>query len=201
MEAAAATKAPQVSLSGAHNPAFAGTSFFLPDVGYIARPTFTDLDGDGDLDSFVGKRYGSTLFFLHTVSASAAAIAASTASGLPDVSTYALPTLADIDGDGDGDGDLDAFIGTNDGDNASSGALDLAAITDFSAGDRIQLKGAATHYRLLNSTSGGASVTLLQWRASSGAGTVDESIGFIQGLNTSTLSLTNSSQFLFVNPV
>jgi hypothetical protein len=25
-----------------------------------------DIDGDGDLDAFIGERYGSTLFFLNT---------------------------------------------------------------------------------------------------------------------------------------
>ena len=107
-----------------------------------------------------------------------------------------------------GNGDNEIFVlGTasgvyyNDGDNANTGGLDLAAITDFNAGDRIQLKDAATPYRLLTSTLGGASGTLLRWRASSGAGTVDESIDFIQGLNTEAFPLTNNSQFLFVNPV
>ena len=124
-----------------------------------------------------------------------------------------IPTGSLLNGKGSydsltGSGGNDIFVlGTassvyyNDGDSASTGALDLAAITYFNAGDRIQLKGAPTHYRLLTSTLGGASGTLLQWRASSGAGTVNESIGFIQGLNTGALSLTNSSQFLFVNPV
>ncbi|MEB3316775.1 MAG: FG-GAP-like repeat-containing protein [Cyanobacteriota bacterium] len=86
----------------------------------------------------------------------------------------------------------------NDSQAASSGLPDLAAITDFAAGDRIQLKGAASEYRLSNATLSGISGTLLSWRASAGAGTLDEAIGFLQGVSNSTLSLSNSSQFLYV---
>lgn len=110
VEAAAATKAPRVSLFGARNPAFAGSALFLPDVRYMARPIFADIDGDGDLDAFVGERYGSTIFFRNTGSATSAAFAASSVGfGLPDVGTYAFPSLVDIDDDGD----LDLFIGNN----------------------------------------------------------------------------------------
>lgn len=34
----------------------------MSDVGYNASPTFADIDGDGDLDAFIG-RYGGILFF------------------------------------------------------------------------------------------------------------------------------------------
>ena len=78
------------------------------------------------------------------------------------------------------------------------GSADLAVITDFNAGDRIQLKGAATDYRLSSSAISGISGTLVSWRAAAGAGSVDEVIGFVQGLQPSALSLTNSSQFLYV---
>ena len=37
--------------------------FGLADVGYDAAPTLVDIDGDGDLDAFVGNNYGNTLLF------------------------------------------------------------------------------------------------------------------------------------------
>jgi Ca2+-binding RTX toxin-like protein len=104
-----------------------------------------------------------------------------------------------------GNGGNDLFVlGTssdvyyNDGQLSRSGSVDFATISDFSAGDRIQLKGAATDYRLSSSAISGISGTLVSWRAAAGAGSVDEVIGFVQGLQPSALSLTNSSQFLYV---
>ncbi|MFN9659941.1 MAG: FG-GAP-like repeat-containing protein [Cyanobacteriota bacterium] len=86
----------------------------------------------------------------------------------------------------------------DDGQSARVGTNDLATITDFNSGDRIQLKGSATDYRLSNATLSGTSGTLLYWRTTAGAGSVDEAIGFLQGLISPSLSLTSSSQFLYV---
>ena len=102
----------------ASSPAFAApvtNPFGLTDVGYNASPTFADLDGDGDLDAFVGNRDGNTLFYRNTGTASSPKFVASggtKAFGLTDVGSYAKPTFADIDGDGD----LDAFVGNGFGD-------------------------------------------------------------------------------------
>ncbi|MFQ5355784.1 MAG: FG-GAP repeat domain-containing protein, partial [Mariprofundaceae bacterium] len=44
-----------------------GTTIINPlagfDVGYNATPTFADIDNDGDVDAFVGERYGTVQFF------------------------------------------------------------------------------------------------------------------------------------------
>ncbi|MBD2388784.1 FG-GAP repeat domain-containing protein [Cylindrospermum sp. FACHB-282] len=87
--------------------------FGLTDVGRYATPTFADIDGDGDLDAFVGNRDGNTLFYRNSGPASAPAFTqeATNPFGLTDVGRYATPTFADIDGDGD----LDAFMGNYDG--------------------------------------------------------------------------------------
>jgi len=93
-------------------PAFAPPDtnpFGLADVGDRSVPTFADVDGDGDLDAFVGEFYGSTYFFLNTGTASAPAFAppAVDVFGLEALASSVSPAFADIDGDGD----LDAFVG------------------------------------------------------------------------------------------
>jgi len=112
-------------LSAATNP------FGLSNVGSNVSPTFVDIDGDGDLDAFVGERNGNTLFFRNTGSASSAAFSAASSNpfGLIDVGAYASPTFVDIDGDGD----LDAFVGEKLGNTLFFRNTGSASIAAFSA--------------------------------------------------------------------
>ncbi|BAQ65916.1 FG-GAP-like repeat-containing protein [Geminocystis sp. NIES-3709] len=84
-------------------------NFGLTNVGISASPSFVDIDGDGDLDAFIGNNYGNTIFYRNTGSTSAPSFSSSTTNpfGLTDVDNFASPSFVDIDGDGD----LDAFIG------------------------------------------------------------------------------------------
>ncbi|HLP81367.1 MAG TPA: FG-GAP-like repeat-containing protein [Nitrosomonas sp.] len=104
-----------------NNPVFANpiaNPFGLKDVGFNANPTFVDIDGDGDLDAFVGKADypaggGDTIFFKNTGNIGNPVFAAPVTNpfGLRDVGFSSSPSFADIDDDGD----LDAFIGTSTG--------------------------------------------------------------------------------------
>ena len=100
------------------NPKFAAATtnpFGLSHVGFGANPTFVDIDGDKDLDAFIGDGYfgGNTLFFRNTGTASNPVFAAPAINpfGLVGLGYYASPTFADIDSDGD----LDALLGEGSG--------------------------------------------------------------------------------------
>lgn len=84
-------------------------SFGLRNVGSFASSTLIDIDGDRDLDVFVGKGDGNTAFFRNTGTVNSPIFAAPSTNpfGLSDVGALASPTFVDIDGDKD----LDAFIG------------------------------------------------------------------------------------------
>ena len=96
--------APSFSLSSSTAP------FGLTDIGLLSVPAFTDIDGDGDFDAFVGEWNGNINFFENTGSSSAPNFLFSTSLspfGLTDVGYFSNPAFADIDADGD----IDAFVG------------------------------------------------------------------------------------------
>ena len=88
--------------------------FGLSNVGKHASPTFVDIDGDNDLDAFIGEAYGNIEFFSNTGTASNPIFVATAINpfNLINVDGSASPSFVDIDSDGD----LDAFIGASDGD-------------------------------------------------------------------------------------
>ena len=89
----------------------AASPFTGIDVGAQSSPTLGDIDGDGDLDMFVGDSTGLIRYFENTGTTGAAAFTARTGAANPldglDVGSFANPLLVDIDGDGD----LDLLIG------------------------------------------------------------------------------------------
>ena len=95
---------------GAANP-FNGV-----DVGELSKPSFADLDGDGDLDAVVGgKMAAPCALYENTGTALAPAFTEQTGAANPldgvDVGYTSTPSFADLDGDGD----LDAAVGESSG--------------------------------------------------------------------------------------
>ncbi len=93
---------------------YIGTNLFgLNDVGNYATPTMADIDGDSDLDAFVGNGDGNTLFFKNEGSISNPIFNAPITNpfGITNVSSFANPSFVDIDGDND----LDVFVGNGAG--------------------------------------------------------------------------------------
>ena len=101
------------------NPVFSASTtnpFGITDVGANASPTFADVDGNGNLDLFIGSKDGNIAYFENTgtpaspsfASASLNPFGVATISGLL---PGAYPTFADLDGNGN----LDLFVGAKDG--------------------------------------------------------------------------------------
>jgi VCBS repeat-containing protein len=81
------------------------------DVGSYSKPTFADIDGDGDKDLIVGEASGTLKYYKNTGTATNPSYSQQTGTANPfngiSVELYSAPTFADIDSDGD----LDALVG------------------------------------------------------------------------------------------
>jgi hypothetical protein len=73
------------------------------------------------------------------------------------------------------------------------GTIDMAVVTDFNTGDRIQLYGLATDYRLISGRHAGVAGVRID-----ALSPTPEALGFVQGASLATLNLANPNQFLFV---
>jgi hypothetical protein len=80
-----------------------------------SAPAMVDIDGDGDLDAFIGENYGGTIRYYENVGDNTEVPSfqeqAQNPLAMKDVGANSAPTFVDIDADGD----MDAFSGATDG--------------------------------------------------------------------------------------
>ncbi|MDP3057523.1 MAG: VCBS repeat-containing protein [bacterium] len=87
----------------------------VPDVGFMVRPAFADLDNDGDYDLMIGGNSGGTIgvsyAYENTGSKTSPTWTAKPAWDAPNVADLSAPAFADLNNDGD----YDLLIGKYDG--------------------------------------------------------------------------------------
>jgi len=207
------------------------------DVGRYSVPAFVDIDGDGDMDAFIGQSWGTIKYYLNTGTALAPAFTEQTGGANPlngvdvgDVGGFSAPAFADIDGDGD----MDAFIGEQFGNinyylNTAAPEIDVSGNsvsivdgdttpsttdhTDFDSADistgtvartftitnsgsaSLNLTGASPHVSISGTHAADFSVTAIpSTPVASGGGTTTFTITFdpsAAGERTATLSIAN----------
>ena len=87
------------------------TSYFGVNIGNNLAPTFSDIDGDGDQDGFVGDWNGKIFYFENIGNPSQPSFANSVEFLDIDLSGHSTPVFGDINQDND----FDLFIGDKNG--------------------------------------------------------------------------------------
>ncbi len=105
--------------------------FGLTDIGFNSKPTFIDIDSDGDLDCITGEFDGNFKYFENTGTAATPLFAAVIINpfGLTNIGNYSTTSFIDIDNDGD----LDCFSGENLGDFKYFENIGTATVPTFAA--------------------------------------------------------------------
>jgi len=85
----------------------------------------------------------------------------------------------------------------DDGLSGNRGTLDMAIIRDLGVGDRIQLWGDASKYSLVSALFSGLRGVRIDLNPTT-PGALGEAIGFVQAATPTSLSLGNSSQFVYL---
>ena len=132
-----AATTPQFELSTASAP------FGLSDVGPISAPTFVDIDGDGDLDAFVGENNGNLTFFENVA---------------PQVAFSIAPVAADKS-EGDTGTTAFTFTVTRVGNTADAGTVDYA-VTGNTGLDESDFEGGVLPSGTVSFVGGETSQTL-----------------------------------------
>lgn len=107
-----------VGTAATPNYVAAGPIAFL-DAGFLSKPAFADVDGDGDADLVVGNADGVLTFYRNTGTAALPGFVAVTGASDPfsgiDHGRNSAPAFADLDGDGD----LDLVVGNTSDDSVA----------------------------------------------------------------------------------
>ncbi|MBP0016119.1 MAG: trypsin-like serine protease [Cyanobacteria bacterium SBLK] len=133
------------------NPNFAtsrSNPFNWSNNGTYATPTFADINGDGDLDAFVGTASGDIYFLENTGNRNSPNFTQPilNAFGLQNISGFSAPSLVDIDGDGD----FDLMAGRN-----ATEYIYFANVGTTTAPDFIPVVGAANPFNGLGTETFG----------------------------------------------
>ena len=155
-----------VQQTGTDNP-FDGV-----DVGDRPALLFVDYDSDGDMDVFVGEKYGSLFYFENNEGVlTELTDYENPANGLVLGGTPA-PAIADLDGDGD----LDIYAGNSDGDFAFSEFIPASIYIDQGSGLTTTEAGGTSLFTVVLESQPGDDVEIAVSSSNTNEGTVNPAL-------------------------